>query len=127
MIKKFLVDTDVLINYLRGNDNAVNYVKMHSTKIVLSVITVAELYAGVRDNEERKELDEFVGLFPIFPVTPEIAKKGGIYKRDYFKTHGIGLADALIAATAEIHNADLKTFNTKHFPMFDGLKPPYTS
>jgi predicted nucleic acid-binding protein len=37
---------------------------------------VAELYAGVKDNEERKELDEFVELFPILPVTPEIAKMG---------------------------------------------------
>jgi predicted nucleic acid-binding protein len=86
---------------------------------------VAELYAGVKDNEERKELDEFVELFPILPVTPEIAKMGGLYKRDYFKTHGIGLADALTAATAKIHNANLKTLNIKHFPMFKGLKPPF--
>jgi len=124
-MKKFLVDSDVLVDFLRGKSKAVNYVKAHSKKIILSSISVAELYAGVRDGEEREELDEFVGLFPILPVTPEIAKMGGIYKRDFFKSHNIGLADAIIAATAKTHNADLKTLNVKHFPMFKGLKPPY--
>ncbi len=125
MTKKFLVDTDVLIDYLRGNDKAVNYVKAHSRQIILSTVSVAELYAGVRDGEERKELDEFVGLFTILPVTVETARVGGLYKRDYFKSHRIGLADALIAAAAKTNNADIKTLNTKHFPMFKYLKPPY--
>jgi predicted nucleic acid-binding protein len=116
-MKKFLVDSDVLVDFLRGKSKAVYYVKAHSKKIILSSISVAELYAGVRDGEEREELDEFVGLFPILPVTPEIAKMGGIYKRDFFKSHNIGLADAIIA--------DIKTLNVKHFPMFKGLKPPY--
>lgn len=125
MIKKFLVDTDVLIDYLRGNDKAVKYVKTHSRRIVLSTISVAELYAGVREGEERKELDEFVKLFPVFPVTLKIAGMGGLYKRDFFKSFRVGLADALIAATAKTHNADLKTLNVKHFPMLKDLKPPY--
>jgi len=125
MTGKYLLDTDVLIDYLRGNDQAVNYINAHSRQIILSAVSVAELYAGVRDGEERKELDEFVGLFPIFPVTVETARVGGLYKRDYFKSHRIGLADALIAAAAKIHNADIKTLNTKHFPMFKDLNPPY--
>lgn len=125
MAKKFLVDTDVLIDYLRGNDQAVNYIKTHSRQIILSPISVSELYAGVRDGAERKELDEFIGLFPIFPVTLETARIGGLYKRDYFKSHHIGLADALIAAAAKTNNAEIITLNTKHFPMFKGLKPTY--
>ena len=40
--------------------------------------------------------------------------------------HGVGLADALLAATAESENAELKTLNTKHYPMFQDLKPAYT-
>ena len=125
MTKKFLLDTDVLIDYLRGNEKAVSYVKAHSRQIIISTISVAELYAGVRDGEERTQLDEFIGLFPIFPVTVEMGRIGGLYKRDYFKSHCIGLADALIAATAQTNNADIKTLNTKHFPMCKDLKPPY--
>ena len=124
MSEKFLVDTDVLIDYLRGNNEAVNYIKTYSKKVLLSAISVAELYAGVKD-DERSALAEFIGIFPVLPVTMMIAKIGGDYKRDFFKSHNVGLADALIAATAKTHNAALKTLNTKHFPMFKDLEPPY--
>jgi len=60
------------------------------------------------------------------PVSAEIAKAGGLYRRNYGKSHGVGLADAILAATAEAENAELKTLNTKHYPMFKGLKPAYT-
>ena len=61
----------------------------------------------------------------IVPVSAETAKIGGLYKRDYGRSHGVGLADAIIAATAEAENAALKTLNTKHYPMLKGLKPAY--
>lgn len=125
MFNKFLVDSDVLVDFLRGEEKAVIYIKKHARKIIISAISAAELYAGVRENEERQELDEFVELFPILPVTLEIARIGGLYKRDFFKSHNLSLADAIIAATAKTHEADLKTLNTKHFPMLKGLKPPY--
>ncbi|MCK4761585.1 MAG: type II toxin-antitoxin system VapC family toxin [Candidatus Aminicenantes bacterium] len=125
MFNKFLVDTDVLVDFLRGEEKAVDFVKRDSKKILISAITAAELYAAVRENGERRELDEFVEIFAVLPVTPGIAVKGGLFKRDFFKSFRIGLADAIIAATAEIHEADLKTLNSKHFPMFKGLKPPY--
>lgn len=124
MKKQILVDTDVIVDFLRGYAKAVSYVENHSAEIVLSSIVVAELYAGVRDNE-RSNLDDFVSLFPIIPITSEIAKTGGLFKRDYHKSYGIGLADALMAATAVIENAELKTLNTKHYPMLKGLRAPY--
>jgi hypothetical protein len=64
-------------------------------------------------------------LFNVIPVTSEIARAGGLYKRDYAKSHGVGLADAIIAATCESENAALKTLNVKHYPMIKGLKPAY--
>ena len=66
-----------------------------------------------------------MSLFRIIPVTPALARAGGLYKRDYAKSYGLGLADTIIAATAEAENADLKTLNTKHYPMIEGLKPAY--
>jgi predicted nucleic acid-binding protein len=50
----------------------------------------------------------------------------GLYRRDYGKSHGIGLADAIVAATADVENADLKTLHTRHYRMFKGLRPAYT-
>ena len=124
MKKQILIDTDVIVDFLRGNTKAISYVENHSAEIVLSSIVVAELYAGVRD-DERARLDDFVTLFPILPITSEIAKTGGLFKRDYHKSYGIGLADALMAATAVTEDAQLKTLNTKHYPMLKGLKAPY--
>ena len=70
-------------------------------------------------------LDNFISLFRVIPVGSEIAKAGGLYKRDYSKSHGVELADAILAATAEAENAELKTLNIKHYPMIKGLKPAY--
>ena len=125
MKKQILVDTDVIVDFLRGYEKAVSYIEKHSAEIVLSSIVVAELYAGVRD-DERARLDDFVSLFPVLPITSEIAKAGGLFKRDYYKSYGIGLADALMAATAVTENAELKTLNTKHYPMLKGLKASYS-
>ncbi|NKB23011.1 MAG: PIN domain-containing protein [Kiritimatiellae bacterium] len=125
MSKKILVDTDVMIDFLQGVDQAANYIHTHSEQIVLSVITTAELYTGVKKGEERKNLDAFFRLFTVVPVTQGIAMTSGTFKRDYTKRCGLGLADAVIAATAYHQKALLKTFNLKHFPMLKDVQPPY--
>lgn len=126
MAKTILVDTDVLVDFLRGESTAVAFVSAHSARIILSSVVVAELYAGVKGDADQAALENFVSLFRVVPVTAEIAKTGGLYKRDYGKSHGIGLADAILAATAESENAELKTLNTKHYPMLKNLRPAYT-
>ncbi len=125
MTRPLLVDTDVLIDFFRGHRKAVVFVNRYSSKIVLSSIVVAELYAGAKADPELDVLANFVSLFRIIPVTPEIARTGGLYKRAYGKSHGVGLADAIIAATCEVEKAELKTLNVKHYPMVKGLKPAY--
>ena len=86
---------------------------------------VAELYAGVKGEEELATLDNFISLFRIIPVSGALAREGGLYRRDYAKSHGVGIADALIAATAIAEKAELRTLNTKHYPMIKPLKPAY--
>lgn len=125
MAKRLLIDTDVLIDYLRGIPSAIDYLEARDEPQALSAITVAELYAGVRDGEERKALAAFIGAFEIIPLDLAIAQKGGLLRRDYGKSHGTGLADALIAATAEQQQAVLVTLNKKHFPMLPDLHVPY--
>jgi predicted nucleic acid-binding protein len=126
MVGPILLDTDVLVDFLRGHSKAVAFVNAHSARIILSSLVVAELYAGVKGEAEQIALDNFVSIFHVVPVNTEIAKAGGLYKRDYGKSHGVGLADAILAATAEAENAKLKTLNRKHYPMLKGLIPAYT-
>lgn len=125
MLEILLLDSDVVIDYLKGQADAVSYIDGLTNPILLSAITVAELYSGVREGSERRVLEGFVASFEVVATTGEIAVKGGLYRRDYGKSYKIGIADALIAATAEVRGARLVTLNTKHFPMFPSLVPPY--
>jgi predicted nucleic acid-binding protein len=126
MAGSILLDTDVLVDFLRGHGKAVAFVNANAARILLSSIVVAELYAGVRGDAEEAALGDLISLFRVVPVGAEIAKAGGLYKRDYGKSHGVGLADAILAATSEVENAELKTLNTKHYPMLKGLRPAFT-
>ncbi len=126
MARAILLDTDVLVDFFRGYSKAVSFVNANSSRIILSSIVVAELYAGVKGDAEQAIIEKFVSLFRVIPLDVEIVKAGGLYKRDYGKSHGVGLADAVLAATAELENAELKTLNNKHYPMIKGLSPAYT-
>jgi predicted nucleic acid-binding protein len=126
MPRPVLIDTDVMVDFLRGHPKAVALVKKHSSRIILSSIVAAELYAGVRGDEELDTLDNLVALFRVVPISLSLARAGGLHKRDYVKSHGGGLADAIIAATTEAEDAELKTLNSKHYPMIKGLKPAYS-
>ncbi|MBI9083752.1 MAG: type II toxin-antitoxin system VapC family toxin [Desulfobacterales bacterium] len=125
MAGPILLDTDVLVDFFRGYSNAVTFINATASRIILSAIVVAELYAGVKGDEEQSAVENFIALFRVIPVTAEIAKTGGLFKRAYAKSHGVGLADAIIAATAETENAELKTLNIKHYPMIKGMVPAY--
>lgn len=123
-----LIDTDILVDYLRGYPEAVRFVTERSDEAVVSAMSVAELFAGVRgDAHEREQiaLGRFLEQLTVAPVSAEIAKAGGIYRRDYGRSHGVGLADAIIAATAVASDASLQTLNVRHYPMFPGITPPY--
>ena len=120
-----LVDTDVLIHFLRGYGPAVSFLDDHSDRIVLSAIVVAELYAGAKGDREQTVLDNLLSVVSVVPISGEIARLGGLYRRDYGPSHGTGLSDALVAATAFVECAELKTLNVKHFPMFEGIEPAY--
>ena len=121
-----VVDTDVMVDFLRVHPKAVALVKRHSAQIILCSMVVAELYAGVRNDEELEALDSLISLFRVVPISLEPGRAGGLYRRDYGKTYGVGLTDTIIAATVEAEGAELKTLNTRHYPMIGGLKPAYS-
>jgi hypothetical protein len=121
-----LLDSDVLIDLNRKRQEAVDFILSLSQRPLISVITVAELYGGVREGRERLDLDEFVSRSNVVPVELQIAERAGLIFRQFSKSHGTGFADSLIAATAEIEHATLVTLNRKHFPMVSDLLVPYT-
>ncbi|MEX0927892.1 MAG: type II toxin-antitoxin system VapC family toxin [Balneolales bacterium] len=126
MQESFLIDTDVIIDFLRGSQEADKFMLGLKPPFYLSSITVAELFAGVQGKEEELVLEDFIYSFNILEVTKSIAVLGGLIRNKYGKSHGTGLADALIAATAKTHETTLITLNKKHFPMVDSIIIPYT-
>ena len=125
MAKKLLMDTDVLVDYLRGHPAAVEYMESRQEELTTSAIVVAELYAVVREGKERAALHSLISTFEVEPIDMELAERGGLLRRDFGPKHGTGLADALIAATAQQSGADLVTLNAKHFPMLQNVTVPY--
>ena len=124
-MRKYLIDTDIFVDFFCGQPESVKFVTTNMERIALSVIVLSELYAGIRNDKELSELDNLTEAFPIHTISTQIARTGGLLKKEYSKSHGIGLADALIAATATCHNLEIKSLNVKHYPMFNQLEPPY--
>lgn len=107
-----LVDTDVFVDHLRG----ARRLKQASDRIVYSVITRCELFAG-RETDE-SQIQRLLGAFDEIPVARAIAERAGRLRR----TTGIRTPDALIAATALEHQLILVTRNTRDFESVRGLR-----
>jgi len=119
---KVLLDSDILIDHLRGYEPARQYLKRFETGEVvgyLSIITVAELAAGhMRQEDEETKIQHLLALFTHIDLDFAIAWRGGEIRRHY-QTR---LADALIAATALMHHLRLATRNLQHFTPIEGLQ-----
>ena len=127
MPDRILLDTNILIDLLRQRSEASAFFQGLSGLPLTSTIVLAELYAGVREGTERSQLDQLArhGVRAI-PLTSEMGVRAGLLMRQYAKSHSVGLADALIAATAIQASARLVTLNVKHFPMLTDVIVPYT-
>jgi predicted nucleic acid-binding protein len=121
-MSSLLLDTDILINLLRGNADARDFLanSLEENELLCSVISVAEIWAGMRPHEElatRRLLDSL----KIVDVNCAMAMKAGSFKGTT-NSHSLELDDCLIAATAFCTGATLATGNGKHYPMKDILK-----
>ena len=127
-MKRCLIDTDVIIDHLRGEEKARDFLKMikaEEADIFYSIITKAELYSGVRPKEEVKVIGLLSSMKEV-NIDGEIAVSAGRYRKKYHASHGLLLPDALIAASAKITEAVLVTLNKKHYPMKDiQIQIPY--
>jgi predicted nucleic acid-binding protein len=81
---QLLIDTDVLIDYLRARPESVAYLETLTEPLAISAVTVAELYAFVRDGKERVTLDNFIASFRVCAIDEEIAARAGI--RSYVRS-----------------------------------------
>ena len=120
-----LLDTCILIDYSKNHSGAVEYLDNLQLPPAVSALTVTEILTGIRNKREKELFLALFNLWEVFPVTHEIAELAGFYRQIYFKSHHVGVVDAIIAATAEKNNAQIATLNIKDFPMIKNLSRPY--
>ena len=111
-----LVDTDVLIWLLRGRISARLAVEACAS-VEISAVNYMELLQGVRDNAELRLLRRTVRLngWRILPLTEAIGHRATSYIERFALSHGLRLADALIAASAAEVGGTLLTANARHY------------
>lgn len=90
-----------------------------------SGVTVTEITGGMRTTEG-PEVNRLLSSLRLEPVGDRVAFRAGEFMRQFHQSHsGIGLGDYLVAATAEVRGPVLATLNIRHYPMFNGLVPPF--
>jgi hypothetical protein len=106
----------VLIDYLRGHPTVRAYIEIlleHPRTVAYSVMTEAELWTGVRNQQDEQRHKDALSRMKRLGVTSKVARVAGQYY-GRFKSQGLALPDAIIAATARVHKKTLLTRNTKH-------------
>lgn len=118
-----LVDTDVLIWYLKGNENAYQIIE-NSSNFFISVVTYMELVQGMRNKKELNNLRKALHIWntKILYISEEISAKAMFYVEQHFLSHSMQLADALIGATAIAYGNPVLTGNDKHYKVLKDLK-----
>jgi predicted nucleic acid-binding protein len=117
-----LVDSDILIDVLRGRKLEIARLWADTvgagTPLFCSPVTLAEVRHGMRAHE-RESTERAFSFMMSVPIEVEIGGRAGDYLRAFHASHAVELGDALIAATASVHQLRLWTQNRKHFPMKD--------
>jgi predicted nucleic acid-binding protein len=118
-----LLDTDVLIDCLRGLPSADTWLR-ESPDLVFAVpgIAAMELIVGCRDKADLQHTQAFIRHFDVvWPEAPEIKKAFGLLLAHRLQ-FGVSIPDCIIAAMALERSVPLYTFNLKHYRMFPGLE-----
>jgi len=115
-----LLDTNILIEVLKGNSLIVDKL-VSEQRYAISVVCAMELIFGARDRTEVKKIEQALSQLQCYHITSSISRTALELVRNYSKSHGLGIPDALIAATAIIEELPLLTLNTKDFKYISNL------
>ncbi len=118
-----LIDTDVIIWYIRGNENA-RHLITNNLGFQISVVTYMELVQGMKNKNELLTLKKALKIWKtkIIYLNQEISMKAMFYVEQHYLSHSLELADSLIAATSVCQGIPLITGNYKHYQIIKELE-----
>ncbi len=121
---EILIDTDVLIEYLRGSPvvrRLIDEIRNGDVKAYFSTITETELYSGSRNEREDARIAALLSFLTRVDVDGNVAVVSGKLRYKY-RARKLETPDAIIAGTAQILNVKLATFNRRHFEMITEIE-----
>lgn len=121
-MEKIVLDTNILIEILKGNQSIIDKLTSLEADLYISSITVMELYYGALNKAELFQLKKFISLFKLIEVNETISSIATELIFEYAKSHNLAIPDSLIASTAISIKSKLLTLNLKDFRYIDGLE-----
>ena len=117
----YLIDSDVMVDFTRGNSRAADYLDSLGGDFLLSAITALELIAGARNHREVADMDVLISAYDQMPPNEAIPRRAYSLMMTFARSHGLRPLDALIATAIE-NGFTLVSKNRKHFQMIGELK-----
>ena len=117
---EFLIDTNVLSRIFTGDRNVKQFVE--SLDAAICTVVYIECLQGSKSNREKRIVESYLARFDFYHLTSAISAQTVDLIRTYSNTHGLLLADALIAATCLARDLTLVTYNVNDFRFIVDLK-----
>jgi predicted nucleic acid-binding protein len=122
-VSGILLDSDVILEAFRGRrgiTEAIRAAEQAGVATYCCAISLAEIWAGLRPGEEAAT-EAFFQARGDVTLDAAVGRRAGAYLSRYARSHGLELADALVAAAASTAGLRLWTLNRRHYPMADVL------
>jgi hypothetical protein len=118
-----LCDTNVFIHAFNGQQTVIDRLqKIGFEQVALSVITVMELYQGMSNKTELAQMKKKLRYYDFVDIDTETSKLATSLMEKYRLSHHLQIPDAIIGATAVVHQIPFYTFNTKDFDFIPGIQ-----
>jgi len=118
-----IIDTDVIIWYMRGNEKAYKAIE-NAGNFFISVVTYMELVQGMRNKKELNILRKAIHSWnaKILYISEAISSKSMFFVEQHFLSHSLQIADAFIGATAVTYGLPILTGNDKHYKIIKDIQ-----
>jgi len=117
------LDTNILIEYLKGNKSIIEPYRME--ELFISDIVVMELYQGAKNKSDLNFIAKEIAVFKILKTNDEIIKLATALVKGYNLSHNMKMMDAIIASTVMVYDIKLMSLNRKDFIYLDGIELVY--
>lgn len=117
---EYLIDTNVFSKVFKGDKAVTGYVA--NLEAAIDVTIYIECLQGSKSNQEKRIVKKVSDNYPLLPIAPKTSERAVELIDDYSNSHGLLLADALIAATALENDLTVLTYNGGDFKFIQNLK-----